>query len=567
MDSGESANTAILVVSTVILFGIPSVWCIVNFGFQAAKDIVGLSETKIAAITSLIICMSILILNIAAAVIIIVQAQQSENFWLLVLAIPPLSVIVAGIGAILFTDYHFRRKYESSHSSFPPRIQNIVQSIADELDLPKAPSLYVTTNNRSPFCYGRSSNSAKLFLPENFEKICMDAAEGREEKTSLLMRFIIAHELSHIKNGDCTIMTCLTLFYRYMRVAIAFAGVCILFSTLINLEQSLIVILKASFLLTVISIPCLKWTIAMISRNREFSADARSSLLFDRTTLHKLVGEKRHDLISAFEYITIFLSMQLHTSSSPFKFKRTIKSDFGIVAELGWAEPRVSLHLENYFSRIWNRAFCFHPKISKRREVLLKATSTRDLQPYPSQLSSVQIHVVSTLCFLALFTTLYIVVFPVLRSGLALSESRKSTLGVLVGVMLLVFAFFPAIVHSVPARISSIKFGEKVDHFKTLGKRYTIGAIFGFIVLVPLLLLLMVILPQELFGDVVNRYISIVASCVVCQIIGLGCTFGLTLAAYTGTSSNSTRRIFNHKDFFTLYCLYVYGNSPYYLDI
>ncbi|MBC8470606.1 MAG: M48 family metalloprotease, partial [Planctomycetes bacterium] len=423
VDSKTVAKSILLLAFTISL-GAPITWNFISLGYRRVRDIVGLGETKVSSSAAITLCLAIMIQNFASAGTVISAAFRTGDLLLLMSAIPAVSVLIVGLGGIIVIDLRLRYIVGTSAVLASSRLQKLVESIADDLGLSHVPTLRIVSDNRTPFCYGRSSRHATIVLPRNFENICLDASRGDEKTAHSLIKFVIGHELSHIRNGDCVVMTWLTLFYKDMKIILIFASIFIAFSGIFFWQQPVIRIVLASLLLTFISLPILKWTIASISRNREFAADTRSSLLFTTAALYKLAERTEQNVASPIEYLTAFFSMFVTKSNRYTKLLNYKKLAISSIAKLGWSEPKTYTHGNNGLSRMWKVAFSFHPPMDERRESLYKVDHAEKSEPYPSRLSSLQIHVVSTLLFLSLFILLYTIAILMLKSRLTLSDTR-----------------------------------------------------------------------------------------------------------------------------------------------
>jgi Zn-dependent protease with chaperone function len=91
---------------------------------------------------------------------------------------------------------------EGNRQSFEAVFRETAQ-LSEELGLGRPVRLVIApVNGLSPMVYGRSPQDAVLVLPQNFPSLCELATAGDRPLSRHLARFVLAHELAHVRHGD-----------------------------------------------------------------------------------------------------------------------------------------------------------------------------------------------------------------------------------------------------------------------------------------------------------------------------------------------------------------------------
>lgn len=87
-----------------------------------------------------------------------------------------------------------------------PGLSREVAALCHEMGLARPVTLLSTSEvGVSPMVYGRSPRDSVLIIPQNLRALCALATAGDRTLASHLARFVLAHELAHIRNGDVRI--------------------------------------------------------------------------------------------------------------------------------------------------------------------------------------------------------------------------------------------------------------------------------------------------------------------------------------------------------------------------
>jgi len=99
-------NYTVIIIG-LLVFGIPVIWTIISFGFKAGRDVIGLSETKLAMFAAMVLSFVIILLNLGVATRIIVRFFREQNFLLLFLGVPSVFLLLVALFAYLCINLRF----------------------------------------------------------------------------------------------------------------------------------------------------------------------------------------------------------------------------------------------------------------------------------------------------------------------------------------------------------------------------------------------------------------------------------------------------------------------------
>lgn len=196
------------------------------------------------------------------------------------------SGIIIFVGIMLFSQYYFsdrlvlwsmRAKVVSPQEA--PELHDMVDRLVMSANLPKPKVAIVPTPMPNAFATGRNPNNAVVAVTTGIMQLL-----NREE-----LEAVVAHELSHVKNRDMTVLTVASFFST---IASYLTQRFLFFGTFGDRDRgnATAIIYLVSMLVWVISF----FLIRALSRYREFSADRGASLL---------TGEPNH-LASALKKIS-----------------------------------------------------------------------------------------------------------------------------------------------------------------------------------------------------------------------------------------------------------------------
>ncbi len=82
-------------------------------------------------------------------------------------------------------------------------IQEVVDTLSQEMGIShKVPVAIDPRNHIAPVVAGIFPRVSRLIIPNNFRELIKEACEGKKRLETALTRFVLAHELAHVKNHD-----------------------------------------------------------------------------------------------------------------------------------------------------------------------------------------------------------------------------------------------------------------------------------------------------------------------------------------------------------------------------
>jgi hypothetical protein len=380
----------------------------------------------------------------------------------------------------------------------------------------------------------------------SFNAVCLQASQGDSRKANLLMRFVLGHELSHIKHGDCAVMSWLTLFYTDIKVVLVAGALSSVICILLKLQKELIGLIAIPFVLTLMCLPFLKWTIARIARYRELMADARSSQLFDHNETEQMIKSDTVEMLSPLEFLIAYFSIRFQNYFYSRKNKWLNSSRF-CYATMGWTEAFQPTNTGILQGKLREALTCFHPSINDRHMALHNQEYTGESLPSPSWSSAIQIQLIASLSFTLLVACSLLATFPLVAEFVTPLKAKDLTLCIFGGMSIFVLICFPALAFSLPARVSSKIFYNHAKYILSLAKKYLAGTGFGLLVLLPILALIMKSSPPSFITKLSDSYLAFIAIFIVCQFAGLMLSILLSGMAPYGSGAFSKAQIISNN--------------------
>jgi|GEM_PF-5636595 len=311
-----SQITLVFIILTIIGTIVATIWMVLKF----KKDIIETSETilKIGlALYATLIYVLFLYAHVFFSIIKFSYERKSYiNLIIILVAIFPSFYLVF---IYINLNKYFKKKFkliDEGARSFYTRdreVESSIEKISKDLQLKKRPKVvYSTIKNISPFVFGKASKNSYIVLPANMEDIFHKISRDNKEIESSLSRFLILHELSHIKHRDHIFIGWAYSFiksFKYWIVVILLVAT--LFSFILGLSQA-----RREFgpiIFGIIYYLVLYLITMSVSRSREYLADARASLFMSERELEAITepnidfkGEKISYLENLFLWFSIF---------------------------------------------------------------------------------------------------------------------------------------------------------------------------------------------------------------------------------------------------------------------
>jgi hypothetical protein len=265
------------------------------------KDIIETHETKVRILAGLVVICLWVISSIQLGVscyetadshsISLKTAEQSS----LLLLSQYLQMGICFFPAILVVLCYFNmnryylKRLEAAHrqrlNSEQRQVSHLAGVLSERIHLKRPPKvLFSAYEDIPPSTFGRRPGNASIVLPVNFKQILSETARivGNCEERASLEKFVLLHELSHIKNSDLVFMSWAGCFLSSFKFwLLPYTASLVLLASLVGVQPwvSNQVLTNLSFLLlSCISFALFSLVVFSVSRQRELLADARASL-------------------------------------------------------------------------------------------------------------------------------------------------------------------------------------------------------------------------------------------------------------------------------------------------
>lgn len=232
-----------------------------------------------------------------------------------------ISVSIFPTLSIIFNYFNINRYLTKKFSltkkaKFPikekEQLEIYVKRISEILNLKSTPKVLLSEQkNIPPFVFGKSSKKSFIAFPVNWDEILKRISRGDEKVEKSIREFIITHELSHIKHRDHVFVSTSYSFLKSFKYwIIGMISLIIFYLSVVSSEvpYSLYTIMQFGLVYYLISF----FLTMSVSRNREFAADSRSSLVLSENELglmFALMAEIKERKESYFEYMLDWFSI------------------------------------------------------------------------------------------------------------------------------------------------------------------------------------------------------------------------------------------------------------------
>jgi len=255
---------------------------LVRMNSSAQKDIIETSELDIMRILSL--CFMFGWIVFLAMFTVLAVKDIFGKFSLIEVLVSSTGIVL--IGSIAFSFFRFERKYGemSSEEDLPndgdwKRIKLIVEQVSSELGI-SVPTMKCSKQLAVPIVCGKWNSPFTLVLPSNLFVIIsssISAADCQsEEAREFLLRYMISHELAHIKHKDVIIKSVMGTIIRNTGILVLPAFVLSLF--LLKSDEGILPTIGILSFLFTISYCAFYACWIFVSRYGEELADARAML-------------------------------------------------------------------------------------------------------------------------------------------------------------------------------------------------------------------------------------------------------------------------------------------------
>ncbi len=250
-------------------------------------------------------------------------------------------------------------------------IKSCIEEISETLELKKKPKiLFSKFKNISPIVFGKTSRKSYITLPRNWFEILKKVSGDNKRIENSLKRFVILHELSHIKHRDHIFIGSSYAFlrsFKYWIVVVILSATT--FSFIIGLPE-----VRYSFgpiLFGVVYYLILFLLTMSVSRSREYIADARASLFVSKGELDSIIEKKvdfKGQRISYLEILFNWFSLfsRLKTSSIGISGSQTSLTK-ALEISLGKLK---NIKIKEKLSRLSQKVIYTHPSKESRLQKL-----------------------------------------------------------------------------------------------------------------------------------------------------------------------------------------------------
>ena len=237
-----------------------------------------------------------------------------------------------------------------------------VKSITEKLGLKWNPQILLSKyKNISPFVFGKTGKRSYLVLPCNWEEI-LGKVSGKDEKIrEHLRKFVLSHELSHIKHKDHIFIGLSFLFLKSFKYWISATVLFVLVYSYITGLQS-VKFQSFPLFLTLIFYGIFWLLSRSLSRHREYLADARVSLLADEKEIDIIStqeGNRKSYIESLLEWFYVFSTQRTDAvgiSRCPIRFSIILNYISGLFVRLGIKRESIEKFWEIFFSHPENQS-------------------------------------------------------------------------------------------------------------------------------------------------------------------------------------------------------------------
>lgn len=372
-----------------VLFGLLLIvisWVLISFTFSAQKDVIETHQTTLLIFNALIFLFLYLMGSVCFSTFLLIHYTFRQFSWWSIVFFPILiSPIFLFFHAYLKIDKRIERKLNIEKSEaqdeYADHLKHVVKECSLLLGLPYVPDVRISSKrNFSPALYGRSKRKLRIAFPENFDEILRNASQGDACNKSILEKYVVLHELSHVANGDSLYAS---LFFSLSRTVKLYLAIVYPSSVIAMIlwqftQQN---ILTQPYIILPLLLFFGFFAISLrVLRVRELLADARASLFL------------RDELLTVYEGKTLFdhfhkiMSMYMKLSANPALNTRIIIlfRKFPLLDQM----ISVSYQLIESWFRLMVRLLDIHPKVEVRERSLKERRYIAISLPVPSLTTS-----------------------------------------------------------------------------------------------------------------------------------------------------------------------------------
>ncbi len=492
------------------------------------SDIIGLSQSRV------------LMTNLRALIVITVAISTflslDIGLGLMNSSIPTLQMSIEGITALLFAlplvwslhsylnlERILLRRYKAypldDKSVEDQRLRSVIEEEASRLGLDSLPVIYHSRGKVAmPQVFGRKS--AVIVIPDTLEKDIARAERFLGIRRNLLLKFVLLHELAHIRHKDYRLVSWGAVFIRRLPWWGLLAGILALGSVLYyraavtpNVDMS-----KFAFVMSFIFLPVLIGPVLtylghrMLTRHRELIADRRALLCLTSEETAILTDPKWDSAslswMEALSYISVVGRVAEQTSLGSTEYNTLIRKHRKIPLH------RISVSASEVVGRMKERLrplFESHPSWKLRLHSFRDTSSFADVVAAPTKKDAV---IAGIICSSISVSTL------LLSMGIYAIAAPPSTSEYLSLLIMITFLFL------VPLFLYTLIFGQPLRSICSFHySRYISTFLLAYVYFITVWSLIMVPILVAFFTLVWG---------LVCWAIFVGLTFllGLTMPAF-----------------------------------
>jgi len=278
-------------------------------------DIIETHESAVSGVAVLLCLVGHAVLMAVLGVCLSLKSYLDRGTISLLVSFPLALVLLVPLLTAVWTYLRlpmFLRKSLKADGEPNSGLAAVVREVADSLGLHGAVDVRLSVDRsrcHGPTVFGRWGSRPMLVLPFDLEQTAANAASGKPAAVTALTRFVLLHELSHVRNGDYQIHSLVTVFLRTMRwwpliVLLVLAA----YSAFAGRTDGLIVFGVVMWPSAIFgSLLFLTWRV--LQRHREKLADARAASCLPPSEVQLLVAAGETGL-TPLEFLAAYLELR-----------------------------------------------------------------------------------------------------------------------------------------------------------------------------------------------------------------------------------------------------------------
>jgi len=246
-------------------------------------DVIETHESAVVGAAALLCMASYIVLMAMLGVCMALKTWSDDGLLGLLVSLPLALALLFPLASAGYTFLRLPtlvKKALEADAEAGPGLRADARGAADSLGISGAVDVRLSAGKRQyhgPTTLGRWGTPPVVVLPVDLEEVIGLAASGRADAARALMRFILLHELAHIRNGDYQIHSWVSVFLRAMRWwPLVLLPVLSGYSVFARTWDGFVILGGVTWLSIIFSLLLLlSWR--LLQRHREKLADARAA--------------------------------------------------------------------------------------------------------------------------------------------------------------------------------------------------------------------------------------------------------------------------------------------------